>query len=563
MRDDVFKHHLERLKSSTVSKYTAKDIARWICDNTFINGEHYSYKDHEYQETVLSDESQEVCIRKCSQVGLSEISARMALALCAVIPNYTVAYTLPTAGFAGTFMKTRIDPTINSSPYLKAMIGSVLDNTEVKQIGDSFLYLKGAASSNAPISVPVSHLIHDEVDFSDPEVLSQYQSRLTHSKYKRKTKLSTPTLPDRGIDYEFQRSRRHFNLCKCDKCGFWFMPDYFEHVRVPGYTDDLRSITKANLHKLEYNDAYVECPSCGGKPSLAPEHREFVCENPDARYKMAGYQVTPFDAPRIITPGYLVESSTQYKRYVDFVNFSLGLPTMDQEATLTKEEIGALIGSELDDSPGSIVFGGDMGMVCRLCVGRVRFDGSIRIMHIEEIPIGSFRNRYAELRRIWAPRVSILDSQPYTETIMSLQTIDRSLYGAVYTRSRSLDLFKVVDREEDKVKGQMDLRQINISREMSFDALMDFIRAGQLSKRSCPLDEQWKSEMTDMRRIKEWDPVTEQLVNKWVKSEQGMDHFHHATLYMYIASMVMGVARGVRGGNLPMLSTFKVAPTAQ
>jgi hypothetical protein len=165
----------------------------------------------------------------------------MALALCGVIRGYTVAYTLPTAGFAATFMKTRVDPVIQNSPYLKDMLSGELDNTEVKKLGDSFLYLRGAQSSNAPISVPCDHLIHDEVDFSDPEVLSQYQSRLTHSKYKRKTKLSTPTLPDRGIDYEFQRSRRKFNFVKCSCCSQYFLPDYFKHVRVPGFTGDLRT----------------------------------------------------------------------------------------------------------------------------------------------------------------------------------------------------------------------------------------------------------------------------------------------------------------------------------
>jgi len=46
-----------------------------------------------------------------------------------------------------------------------------------------------------------------------------------------------------------------------------------------------------------------------------------------------------------------------------------------------------------------------------------------------------------------------------------------------------------------------------------------------------------------------------------VKSEQGNDHFHHATLYMYIASMVLGVGRGSTV-QLPMLAKFKTGATA-
>lgn len=558
---DLFRNHLERLKASTINKFTMESMAGWIEAKTFINGEPYSFTDHEYQLEVLNDGSREIVIRKCSQVGLSETSARMALALCAVTRGYTVAYTLPTAGFASTFMKTRIDPVIQGSPYLKDMLQGELDNTEVKKLGDSFLYLRGAQSSNAPISVPCDHLVHDEVDFSDPEVLSQYQSRLTHSKYKRKTKLSTPTLPDRGIDYEFQRSRRKFNFVKCSCCSQYFLPDYFKHVRIPGFTGDLRDINKANLHTFRYTEAYVECPHCGGKPSLQVEYREWVCENPSDNFVASGIQVSPFDAPNIITPSYLIEASTQYKRYVDFINFGLGLPTLDQDATLTADELNLCINLELEELGGSYVMGVDMGLTCHIVIGKVRIDSTIRIVHVEQVPASKIRARYVELRRIWTPRITVMDSQPYTETVLALQQDDTRLYGAVYVRQKGLNLFHVVDREEDRDEGEHDLRQININRDKALDSLMDYIRSGMLSKRSCELDEVWRGQLTDMRRVKDWDAQSQEVVYRWMKSEQGDDHFHHGTLYMYIASMVLEVGRGSMV-KLPMMSKFKVKQMA-
>jgi len=553
----LFKYHLERIKSSTLNKFTVETIPDWITTNTFINGENYSYIDHEYQRVILSDGAKEVVVRKCSQVGLSEISARMALALCAVTRGYTVAYTLPTAGFASTFMKTRIDPVIQGSPYLKDMLSGEIDNTEVKKLGDSFLYLRGAQSSNAPISVPCDHLVHDEVDFSDPEVLSQYQSRLTHSKYKRKTKLSTPTLPDRGIDYDFQRSTRRFNLVKCNHCTHWFMPDYFQHVKIPGFTGDLRGVTKANLHTTNYKDAYVECPKCGKKPSLQPKYREWVVENPLDTFLAHGYQVTPFDAPNIITPGYLVEASTQYKRYVDFINFGLGLPTMDMESTLTQDELDACITGDLEELGGSYVMGVDMGMICHAVVAKVRTDSTIRIVHVERVPVSNIRTRYSELKMTWKPRITVMDAYPYTETVMALQVEDSRLYGSVYTKQKGLNLFKVVDREKDADEGHTDLRQVNVNRDRAFDSLMDFIRAGGLSKRPCDLDGEWKAQLSDMRRIKDWDTQAQEVTFKWVKSEEGNDHFHHSTLYAYIASMILGVGRGA-SVRLPLIGTFRV-----
>jgi len=160
---------------------------------------------------------------------------------------------------------------------------------------------------------------------------------------------------------------------------------------------------------------------------------------------------------------------------------------------------------------------------------------------------------------MWKPRITVMDSQPYTETVLALQEKDSRLYGAVYVRQKGLNLFKVIDREEDKDEGEHDLRQININRDKAFDSLMDFIRSGMLSKRSCELNDVWKAQLTDMRRIKDWDTQTQEIVYRWVKSEQGNDHFHHGTLYMYVASMVLGVARGSTV-RLPLATSFKMAP---
>lgn len=564
MLDDIqssweFQLHLERLRSATVDKHTVGMLPEWICKNTFIQGKPYKFLNHEYQERILRDESQEVVSRKCSQVGMSETSARMALALCAVIPHYTVGYTLPTAGFATTFMRTRIDPVIQSSPYLSDLVHTTTDNAEVKRLGDSYLYLKGSQSSNAPISVPMDHLVHDEVDFSDPEVISQYQSRLSHSPYQRKTKLSTPTIPNRGIDKEFQNSRRHFNMVKCSCCGYAFVPDYFQHVRIPGFLGDIRTLTKNTLAKTRYKEAHMECPRCGGTPSLQVEHREWVCENPGDNFVAAGYQVSPFDAPNIVKLHNLIKASTEYKRYIDFINFGLGLPAEDKESTLTEEELRQVLIEAQDFGYGSYVMGLDMGLSCHCIVAFVTHDGFLIIVHSEVIPAHNVKVRRRELARKYRVRMTVVDSQPYTETVLAMQGEDKNLYGAVYTRSKNIETHALRDVEEDKKAGQVEVRQVNINRDKAFDALMDVIRAGMLRKVRDENDELWVEQLCDMRRLKEWTADAE-LSFVWRKSEDGNDHFHHATLYAWIASQILGVSK--HRIALPFLvSTFKL--TAQ
>lgn len=542
MRDNIFDYHVQRLKSATINAHTSATLPEWITKHTKINGQAYQFTDHEYQERIIRDTSQEVVVKKCSQVGVSEASVRMALALANVIPGYTIIYTLPTAKFASTFMRTRFDPVIQSSEYLSEAVHTSTDNMDVKRFGESYIYLKGAQSSNAPISVPCSHLVHDELDFADADVIAQYQSRLTHSKYKRKTKLSTPTIPKYGIDYEFARSRRHFSMVKCHHCNHWFVPDYYRHVRIPGADVDLHTINKKNLFNYNYAAAYVECPECGKAPSLQIEHREWVCENPSENFVAAGYQVSPFDAPNIITPGYLIEASTQYKKVTDFVNFNLGLAAEDADSTLLRSELVACICEVGEANSYSNVMGLDMGLMCYCTIGTPTNEGGTRIIHTEVIPLQNVSTRRVELAKQFRVRMTVVDAMPYTETVMRMQTQDDNLFAAYYTNAKTIETHHVVEKDDDEDKMVNQLRQVNINRNQAFDGVMDLVRSGLLSKKSDENDELWITHMQDMKRVKQFNQDNE-LVYVWRKSLAGDDHFHHATLYMWIASKMAGVGR--------------------
>ena len=557
---ELFTTHLQRLKAGASQATAISETSRWIADNTFIQGKPYSYVNHEYQQRILDSEGKEVNVRKCSQVGISELAIRKALALCGMIKNFTCIYTLPTAGFAATVSKTRVAPVIADSPYLR-QLASDLDNVEVKQFDKSFLYLKGAASSNSPISIPADYLVHDELDFSDPLVISQYQSRLTHSPYKMKFKLSTPTIPGKGIDAEFQRSKRFFNFTKCNHCNHQFVPDYYEHVKIPNYLDDLRFISKRNLHSIDYSKAEVICPKCGKAPDLGPMYREWVCENPTENHVAEGFQVSPFDAPRIITPGYLVEASTQYPDVGQFINFNLGLPFFSQEAVLAPAEVQATITSTIFDGSQSFVMGIDVGMSCNIVIASCSWDGSMQVVHLEKVPMQRLRERYKELRLAFKVRMSVIDSLPYTDLVLALQAMDQNLLASVYSELKGVEFFQVKKRDEDDEKGLQRVRQINVNRNKTFDALMAFLRSGQFSKVSCGLDDEFVEHCTDMRRVKDWNMRTQEIQFKWVKSEQGDDHWWFALSYAFLAKHVIGTG-ATYGGALPLLHTFRVKPAS-
>lgn len=542
MSDHIFLDHMERIETAVFRRHSMATLANYIKENTTIGGQPYSYEDHEFQETILSDTSQEVNTQKCAQVGVSEVSARLSLAMVDVLSPFTVCYTLPTAGFGGTFTRTRIDPIIDGSKRLKAAVHKTTDNSEVKRFGDSYLYVRGAASSNAPISIPVDCLVHDEYDFCDMEVLKQYTSRLRHSKYKLVRRFSTPTLPNFGINKEFMGSRRYYNLCKCDKCNHWFQPDYYKHVKIPGYDGKLVEITKPILAKLRWREAQVYCPNCFRVPNLGPEHREYVCENPEDDFVAAGYQVTPFDAPKIMTAAALVKESCEYDRIQDFVNFGLGLPADDKEATLDPSDFETLFRTDVPGS-GGYVMGVDIGNMYHFVVGRVDGYGNVYAVETKKVPMGKAREEYHNLRRRYRLQCSVMDSAPHAETVMTLQKTDPNLYAAVYTQSKSFLPHTIVDKEDEKDKGTTFQRQVNVNRNRALDAYMAAIRAREIEIRM--IDEDQRKEIIDhhcsMKRTKAYDTESEELVYKWQKTD-GIDHWHHAFLYMWVASRIRGVS---------------------
>jgi len=553
----LFSDHMQRLRAGASQAVAIKETSRWISENTFIGGKPYSYKDHEYQQRILDSEARELVVRKCSQVGISELAVRKALALCGLIKNFVVIYTLPTASFAGTLSKTRVNPVINESPFLRRMV-SDLDNVEVKQIGSSYLYIRGASDSSAtaPLSIPAHCLVHDELDASSASVIGAYQSRLTHSPYKMKFKLSTPTLPGKGIDAEFQRSKRHFLFVKCSCCGHQFVPSYYDHVRIPGSTMELMSIDKRTLNHADYMQAYVECPRCGGKPSLQPEYREWVCENPDEIYLAEGFQVSPFDAPNIISPGYLVEASTQYANIADFYNNNLGVPYYSQEAALSPAEIEACITKNRFDY-SQCVMGLDLGKQNHIVVAATHWDGSMQIIHTEVVPLQLLKERYRELRLKYRVRVTVADSLPYTDMILALQSEDPNMWACVYSEFKGVELFKTKMQEEKDERGLQTLRQINVARNRTFDSLMSFIRSGQFSKFSDENDDEFVRHCTDMVRTKDWDTRSQQMQFKWQKSPEGADHWFFSSSYAYLASKIIRTSTG-SSIILPLVSTFRV-----
>lgn len=563
--DEMFQRHLARMKAS-MSAHSRDTICEFLTQNTYLRGELFSFKGHEYQEHILRDTSKEKVIIKSAQMGISEMSARLALAMGNLIPGFSTIYTLPSAKAAMNFMKTRIDPVIASSPYLRESISKAVDNTDMKQFGDSYLYLKGAQVDSQAISVPADMLIGDEVDNSNQEVLTLFESRLIHSKYQYNVKLSTPSVPGYGIDLAYKQSRRHVHLCKCVHCNNWFEPDYFEHVKIPDFKGDIaKDIVKSTFANpnFKWQDAFVACPKCGKPADLAERNRNWVCENTLDTFVAAGFKVSPFSCPEIILPSHLVRDSVKYERLQDFYNQRLGMALEDKEASLTETELLALLVTDDVSLSHPMVMGLDMGNLCACTIAAV-IGETLVVIHTEMIPLFQVFERRKELAKLYRVRACVVDHGPYTETVYRMQQGDSKVWAAQYVRTKgNAEIVRIKEQEKDKAEAKDELKIVKLGRDKGFDHIMGLVRTGKILKKAeqgvvkeqlSNMDAMWIRHLQDQKRVREFDGDDPIFV--WRKTS-GEDHMHHSLLYAHAASKLLGVVNRAPGIT-NLITKFKV-----
>jgi hypothetical protein len=541
--DKAVQEHILRLHTACFGTYNLQDVVRYIEEKTYLNGDLYSFKDHEYQKDIISDTHVNVNVQKCAQVGMSEVMARYALAICRVIPYFDCILTMPGAQDCAKFFQTRIDPVINDSPDLAEVVRQEINNTQTKDIGGNLLHGRGTRGTTQALSVPADMLIHDEVDRSDPFTLKQYQSRLKHSIWQFTRKFGTPTFNGVGIAAAMEESKRKRHLVKCDKCNHHFAPTYHEHVVIPGYDKPKNEISAHNLMTIRYKEAYVCCPHCGRAPSLQFEHREWVFENPNDQLNAHGYYVTPFSVPNIVPVHRIVEESTKFP-WGEFCNQTLGETSSETSETLTREDIeqckytaGGLLSSDLH------AMGVDLGAVCHITIGRRTNEGMLIVVHRERVALPMLRERSAKLKQEYRVLTSVWDHQPYTDLILDLQKDDLNMYAGRYNTTRNVALFDIVTREQNEAEGKLPLLIAKLNRDVGFDELMKLFKTKQVlwQAQSEQEDTLFVNQMLDMKRTLVQDAFGDGRYT-WVKKPNDEDHYHHALGYLNIATLLMPTA---------------------
>lgn len=500
----------------------------WICKNTHLRGRPFSFQRYPFQEAIANDMHPSMDVVKPSQVGLSEIQIRKALAFITRNRGTNLIFTLPTDPMFERMSTTRVLPLVKEEKVFN------LDNSDkpsrrqgLVQVGSSFLFMTGAKEGDAT-SISADVVMNDEVDLTDQQMLALFASRLQNSDWKIHQRFSTPTFVNFGIDLNFKSSDQHEYLLKCDACNHWQAPLFNEKfIELPGLSSDIRLVDiNQELYDsglLQPENSYVCCEKCRAPLDLGrTENREWVGRYM-SRVNNRGYRVSPFSTDRL-SPAYVLQQMLNYKRQ-DHIrgwhNTVLGRAFTAANAQLSDDEIKACFTTQSLPPPvdrrGPTWIGVDMGLSCHLIVSQGTSTENQKTILFKVVPVDQLLEVIKDILDTYNVIGGGCDRHPYTPTANALFEI---------SNGRILPIEYRGEREMNFIKDPLNPERIlyaQANRTILIDLAAKVVRRGLIQFQGYGSQQGLITEqLKDMIRDE-----TPEKPAVWLK-QTGNDHYFHA-----------------------------------
>lgn len=511
---------------------------------------------HPFMRQVYADTHPDITVIKGAQLGFSTWAMCRAFWGLTTFP-ITVIYTFPNRDLVSDYTASRIDPIIVGTPFLNERIVDV-NSVRLKKFsrsprgvkdgpeGVSLIHFTGAAQEKDAIAVDADLLIHDEEDKSNPVVISAFPTRLDHSSYKWRVRLSTPTIPDFGVHLSYQGTDQHKWLVTCPFCNGEF------ELRWPDKPGDTRSNVEPHTW-AEVEAGYTprfKCHLCGHTLEAADRAAgRWVALNPSSPGGR-GYQVSQMAAPWITAAG-LLQAQAAAKFPHLFWNFKIGIAWQSGSVQMTREALmGRAVGPPRSRAGSGRFAGIDVGKDLHIVIEDYDDSGVPRIVAMEQVPWDP-DNDFSEADEVLERHgvtVAVMDRQPETgmaerfakrhnrpginrvylctyreETVASRQAMVYTPPAQVFDRNAEVASVKTprdstITVVVDELLSKLVLPEFDGSPEYE-----SFILHCRNTKKQPVVAEGESDEEGDIARY------------RWINT--GPDHFFHAALYSYLARL--------------------------
>lgn len=330
---------------------TVGNVLAWARSYRRIDGQPFSLDRHLPLLDLYQDDHPHIVAIKPAQKGVSELAVNVACyaleyGAAAWAPHkdgLNVGYIFPTAQALGDFSKERLSGLKDETEHLRDMFGGDRwDAITFKQVGRSYLYLRGGKSDDELRSFPCDVLILDEFDRMEARTVALARRRMAASEVKRELDISTPSLPGRGIHAAWLASDRRVYEQPCPHCEAWNRYDFHRDVRVDGEAWDTWQAW--DERRIRVAAVYLACPSCGGRLTDADRCAlgRWVAEAPEVT-SLRGYWIPPLAFPFVDLTALAVAAVRQDPSELEeFYRSDLGIPYETKGGKVTEAMLKAL-----------------------------------------------------------------------------------------------------------------------------------------------------------------------------------------------------------------------------
>jgi hypothetical protein len=468
-----------------------------------LDGAPFSFYRHEYLQGPYNDPATFEVHLKATQLGLTVLGMLRSLYSLRYRGFKGVLYLFPSRADVADFSRARVKNLIGENPDTIGRWLSDTDNIGLKKVHDGHLYLRGMVSRVGLKSVPADLVCFDELDEArDQSAVDMAIERMAHSEFKEVLMLSNPSLPDFGIDFQFQQTDQRYWLIKCQGCGRWcnLVEDFPGCLQETGDGRTIRA-----------------CVSCGREVDISAG--EWVPKRPEVDRR--GYQHSQLHSS-FVEPAELLKKFRTARTLTNFYNLNLGLAYVEAENRLTVEEVLALCSdagiADRDESP--CYMGIDQGRDLHVVIARRQGDKTA-VVHL-----GIYRDWQeldALMKRFSVAR-AVVDAMP---EMRNARAFAQRHQGRVF-----LNFYQ----EHQKGEPRWDERALTVAvnRTESLDASHNLIQGAEvILPRRSDLVDGFANHLHNVAKKLEEDEVTGS--KRYVYIRLGEDHFRHAFNYTVIA----------------------------
>lgn len=518
----------------------ASSALMWASEsNILLQSGRYSLFGHEYQADWFIEDHPQQCFLKGAQIGATEVNVLKTLHGM-IFKRYPqgAMYLFPTSDDVSDFSKARWSPLITSNPFTIGIHVTNTDAAQIKNIAGAMLYLRGARAtrthggakrtSTKLKSAPVDRLVFDERDEMSSDMVELALARIDHSKIKEQIYLSTPTIPDYGIDKAYQESDGRVWMIKCRGCGRYTCLEL-------EFPTCLHRTVAGSLPDRVYKETEVVriCTKCRNK-EIYPRDGRWVAQWPkQLEAGGVGWWISQLNSvyvdPKSILDPY--ENPRDNDQLSEVYNSKLGMAWIAAENRLTKETVldRCSVNPMAGQHDGPCAAGVDVGNTLHVVIGRPRYsaDGKPRGDIIKMARVTEFNDVFDLCRRYGVKNI-VFDLRPETRKVREFRT---------FAHQHGIETFGCEYSEHQKGAWAWNEREgvVTVNRTELCDASHTFLSEpghATLPRKDAEVEE-FATECSQIAKVLEEDAETGSRIYRYRKL--GADHYRHSVNYFLLA----------------------------